>query len=437
MHQSLESWGRFPRVPQRAWVIPDRWSSLPGTSGPVLPRGNGRSYGDSCLNGDGALLVTRRLDHFIAFDAETGVLHCESGVTLGEILRVFVPRGWFLPVLPGTEFVTVGGAIANDIHGKNHHTMGSFGCHVESFILLRSDGSERSCCAAGGDPLFAATLGGLGLTGLITRAALRLRPVGSAWMHGESLRFANLEEFFELSASSQSAYEYCVAWIDCLANPRKGTPGVLTRGNHCGADEARILDPPGSGRLGIPFLPPVSLVNPLTLRAFNSLYLRRQPAGARPFRKHYAPFFFPLDSILNWNRMYGPRGFLQHQCVVPAAAARATVGELLARIAAGRQGSFLAVLKEFGPRESGGLLSFARPGVTLALDFPLRGPRTFALLDELDAVVVAAGGAVYPAKDARMSGDTFRRSFPRWREFLSYIDPRFSSSWSRRVLGNP
>ncbi|WP_202840065.1 FAD-binding oxidoreductase [Luteimonas saliphila] len=424
------SWGGYPRAPQHELVaVRDRSATLPVFRGLALAYGNGRSYGDSCLNPGGTLLLTRGMDRYIALDVENGTLDCESGVLLSEIQRLVVPRGWCLPVMPGTLQVTVGGAIANDVHGKNHARMGSFGDHVVEFELLRSDGSRRLCRQDVERDWFRATVGGLGLTGLITRAVLRLRPIRGATLDACVQRFGNLAGFFSL-AGEHARREYSVAWVDSLAGGKS-----LGRGVFMAADHAAGTGPPSQRALAVPVTPPFSLVNPMSLRAFNALYYRRGPL--RPSRRQLSlpSFFQPLDRIAHWNRMYGPHGFLQHQCVIPPAQAEPAIAELLDRIAASKTGSFLVVLKQFGERHGPGLLSFCRPGTTLAMDFPFRGRRTLDLLDQLDRIVVAAGGAIYPAKDARMSPSTFAASFPRLAEFDGYRDPRFSSGLWRRVMG--
>ncbi|QWT18701.1 FAD-binding oxidoreductase [Bacillus sp. NP157] len=417
-------------------VLPlsDRHAPLPASERKMLPLGNARSYGDSCLNDGGVLLATRGLDHFIAFDPATGVVTCEAGVLFSDILDLAVPQGWFLPVTPGTRFVTVGGAIANDVHGKNHHRLGTIGHHVLAFELLRTDGSRRLCSPSENVDWFHATLGGLGLTGVVTWASIQLRRIPGPWIATESHKFGDLNGFFELSGASDRDYEYTVAWIDCLARGTALGRGLFSRANHAPSfPDARPSAP--AGHLAMPVTPPFSLVNNLSLRAFNQLYFHKQRRKLVHATTHYQPFFYPLDGISQWNRMYGPRGFLQYQCVVPPAVARDAVRNLIAAIARAGAGSFLAVLKQFGDRPSVGMLSFARPGATLALDFPFQGKKTLDLLDRLDAITAEAGGAVYPAKDARMSADHFRAYFPAWESFQAFIDPGMSSSFWRRVAG--
>ncbi|MET4598332.1 MULTISPECIES: FAD-binding oxidoreductase [Stenotrophomonas] len=430
-----QSWGRYPRVEQRIIPVLDRNGALPLPSdgGTVLAHGNGRSYGDSCLNPGATLLTSRNLDRFIDFDPATGVVRCEAGVTLADILDIALPRGWFLPVTPGTRYATVGGAIGNDVHGKNHHRAGTFCHHVRCIELLRSDGSRQQLTPADSSGLFAATAGGLGLTGFITWVELQLRRVPGPWIETESIRFDNLDEFFELSRDSAEGFEYTVAWIDCLAKGANLGRGHFLRGDHAPGD-AQAATPSSAPRRSMPLVPPVSLVNRLTLRPFNTLYYWRQPARHARQISHYQSYFYPLDGINHWNRMYGPRGFLQHQCVLPPATARDATAALLAEIARSGRGSFLAVLKEFGDRPSPGLMSFPRPGTTLALDFPNDGPDLLKMLDRLDRIVSDAGGAVYPAKDARMSGALFRQAYPAWEAFSRFIDPRFSSGFWRRVM---
>jgi FAD/FMN-containing dehydrogenase len=432
----VSSWGHV-RGGHHSLVTPhsrsDRFPALPPAT-TALPFGNGRSYGDSCLNSGGVLLQTRRLDRFIHFDASEGVLTCEAGVLLGDILGLIVPRGWFLPVVPGTQHVTVGGAIANDVHGKNHHRAGTFGSHVCSLELLRSSGERLSCSSAENPDWFAATIGGLGLTGLIVSAQLRLRPVVGAWMDVETIRYGDCKEFFTLSEKSDASHEYAVAWIDCLARGSQLGRGLFQRANHASRGDAVVRR--GGVPLGVPFTPPLSLVNPVSLRIFNTLHYRRAPPQSLALR-HFQSFFFPLDSLRNWNRLYGPRGFYQYQCVLPSVTARDALTELLTRITESGLGSFLAVLKQCGAAVSPGMLSFPRPGVTLALDFPNRSARTAALLERLDEVVDGAGGCLYPAKDARMSAALFQRGYPRWREFSAFIDPCCSSDFWRRVAAQP
>jgi FAD/FMN-containing dehydrogenase len=427
MADPYASWGLYPTLPQRAIALSWRDQAFPTVAGQVLPRGNGRSYGDCCLADGGTLIDARGLDRLIAFDAEAGRLTCEAGVLLGDILDFAVPRGWFLPATPGTRLVTVGGAIANDVHGKNHHRRGSFGNSVLSFELARSDGRRIRCTHEEESELFQATIGGLGLTGLILSAELQLVPVDGAWLDVETLRFEDLGSFFVLSAESDATHEYTVAWIDCLATGGALGRGIFTRANHARASGGRA---PGAPRR-IPLTPPVSPINALTLRAFNELYYRL-PRAPRSLQ-HYRTHLYPLDALLDWNRLYGPRGFLQHQCVVPEASAAEAMRAILGAIAEAGTGSMLAVLKMFGSMPGRGLLSFPRPGATLALDFPFRGTPTLALLDRLDRIVVDAGGAVYPAKDARMSGETFRRGFPSWEKLETMRDPKIMSAFWRRV----
>lgn len=427
-----QSWGRYPRTSQRLQYITDRTAAWPDFDGMALPQGNARSYGDSCLNPGGTLLASANIDRFIRFDQATGELDCEAGVTLAEIIDLVLPYGWFLPSTPGTQFVTIGGAIANDVHGKNHHRIGSFGHHVAGFELIRSDGTRRWCAPGIDDPWFSATVGGLGLTGIITWARLRLRRVPGPNLETENIRFGNLDEFFALSAESAATHEYSVAWIDCLARGNRLGRGHFTRADH--APGIATERPPGRrSTRTVPFTPPLSLVNQLTLAPFNALYYHRQRSARKRALVNYSGFFYPLDAILEWNRIYGPNGFLQHQCVLPPGEARLAIAELLREIAHSGEGSFLAVLKEFGDRQSLGLMSFPRPGTTLALDFPNRGPSTFRLLERLDRIVLAAGGAIYPAKDARMSKAMFETSFPNLARFRQFVDPTLSSGLWRRV----
>ena len=439
------SWGRVQRVEHPALGLHSRHAPLPlpEGDGSVLPFGNGRSYGDSNLNPGGALLLAGQLDRFIDFDPHTGLLRCEAGVLLSTILRLVVPQGWFLPVTPGTQFVTVGGAIANDVHGKNHHVAGSFGNHVTQLELLRSDGSRRVCSATQHADWFAATVGGLGLTGLITWAEIQLRRVVNPYMDTETIRFDSPEAFFELSQASERDHEYTVAWIDCAFTGKRLGRGLFSRANHApAAMDLSVLPPSLPSSVGepsrrVPFTPPISLINTLSLKAFNTLYFHKQRAEVVRAVQHYRPFFYPLDALLEWNRIYGPPGFHQYQCVIPPDDALAVTRRLLHTIAHSGQGSFLAVLKHFGAPPSCGMLSFPQPGTTLALDFPNVGPRLHRLFEELDRIVLAAGGRLYAAKDGRMGAALFQAGYPRWREFADYVDPRFSSGLWRRVSETP
>ena len=429
------SWGRVFSPSQLVQGMRDRTAplELPAGGKSLLAYGMGRSYGDSCLNDGNTLVRARDLDRLIAFDAATGTLRCEAGVLLSEIVEFALPRGFFLPVTPGTKFVTLGGAIANDVHGKNHHRAGSMGHHAPRFELLRSDGSRRVCSLTENADLYRGTIGGLGLTGLITWADIRLAKVKGPWVRQNAVRFASLDEFFSLCEPLEREHSLVVAWLDC-ASPRPGhTRGIFFAGDH---DER--ADPlPKSARRRFPVKPPFSLVNGFTMRAFNEIYYRMPRGNGAATLVRYDAFFYPLDGWQDWNRIYGPRGFFQYQCVVPEGAdGREALKELLARISASAEGSFLGVLKRFGAMASVGMMSFPRPGYTLALDFPNRGRNTLALLEALDGVVIAAGGRVYPAKDSRMSAASFRAFYPAWESFSSFIDPRFSSSFWRRVTGD-
>lgn len=434
--ERYQSWGRHPRAAPSA-VIPIFWrSDRPFERGtpPFLAYGMGRSYGDVCLNGGGTLLTVRTLDRFIALDEERGLLTCEAGVTLGEILDLIAPRGFFLPVVPGTQHVTVGGAIANDVHGKNHHRMGTFGAHVDSLELLRSDATRRTCSPGENGELFAATVGGLGLTGVILSATLRLRRLepGFLQVRAETVPIRDLEDFFGRAKESDAASEFWVAWIDCLASGPVAGRGLLHRG-----DWAASSAPPRSrrrSRLSVAFDLPASTLNRVTVSTFNRLYRAVGRATPGPRLRPWERFLFPLDGIAHWNRLYGKAGLLQFQCCVPHAAAPVALREMLGAVARAGEGSFLAVLKNVGSAASPGLLSFPREGVTLALDFPNRGERTARLLRTLHEMVAAHEGRLYPAKDAHMSGDWFRRQYadvlPRFR---AQLDPAFSSSFWRRV----
>lgn len=403
-----------------------------GTVGPeqLLGYGNGRSYGDSCLNMSGTLVDMRTSNALLSFDPESGILEAEAGMMLSEIIEAGSRDGWFPAVVPGTRFVTLGGAIANDIHGKNHHLRGTFGKHVESLRLLRSDGVVRECSRTENVELFSATIGGMGLTGLILSARLRLMKVPSLDIEENVIPFGSIAEYLEIAPSVDEANEYAVAWVDQMSKGGKTGRGVLLAGNHSavGGSNARA----GRRLLTVPFRPPVNLLSRPFLRAFNELY--RRGKGRAPHRiSRWASFFFPLDGVGNWNRLYGPRGLLQHQSVVPEAEAATVLPRLFAATHAAGQGSFLTVLKRFGAIASPGMLSFPRPGYTLTLDFPNRGAATLALLAELDRITVEAGGAVNPYKDARMSAETFHASFANWGRLEALRDPAFMSDFWRRT----
>ena len=442
---SSEAGAYIPKTPQRAVRL--QWQPLqcpaPVHGTTVLPYGNGRSYGDSCLNSSGTLIDMRSMNRFIAFDREQGLITAQPGVLLRDVLDLIVPAGWFLPVSPGTALATLGGALANDVHGKNHHRDGTFGCFVTRFSLMRSDGQVFECSSRDNAELFAATIGGLGLTGLVTELTIRLLPVNSPYLDVRYDTFNGLEEFAALSVSRKTDYQYTVAWLDCASGGSRFARGVFMSANHAEcvqgeAAESKSAKAATVSRSAITF--PVNLpawvLNAYSIKAFNTVYFgRHRWLHGKTVHQHYQPFFYPLDAINRWNRIYGAGGFHQFQFVVPLSS-MAVMEEVLKRIVQSGMGSFLAVLKEFGSVPSPGLLSFPREGYCLALDFANRGDRTRRLIQELDSLVMAAGGAVYPAKDQLMSKTTFQRSFPEHEQFAQWIDPGFSSDFWERVNAN-
>jgi FAD/FMN-containing dehydrogenase len=399
----------------------------------MLPVGLGRSYGDVCLLDRGALLNTRGLARLIGFNADTGLLRCEAGVSLAELLDFAVPRGWFLPVTPGTKYVTVGGAIANDIHGKNHHVAGTFGRHVPRFELARSDGSRMECSPTENPEWYQATIGGLGLTGLITWAEIQLRPIVSRKMDYRGIKFNGIEEFLSIT-KAYGMVEYTVAWIDCVSEGRNFARGIFMQGEHSRIPEKLSLS--GEPRLSVPMNLPAALLNRLTVSAFNTAYYHKQIGRQVTALMDYEPFFYPLDKVLYWNRIYGREGMLQFQCVLPERDDPRGIVEILRTITASGLASFLAVIKVFGDVPSPGLLSFPRPGITLALDFPVRDEITFALVDRLAEITLEHGGCMYPAKDARMTPHQYQTFYPQWRQFAGFIDPAFNSAFWQRVTAN-
>jgi len=433
--KNYQSWGRYPQInkdKQDVYHVYSDSFSFPdlneNDSASFLAYAQGRSYGDVCLNENGILLDTQHLDQFIDYDKEKGILRCEAGVTFETILQLIIPHNWFLPVTPGTKYISVGGAVANDVHGKNHHKVGTFGRHILKLELLRSSGERIICSPTENTELFNATIGGLGLTGLINWVEFSLKKIPGSNIEQETFRFNNLNEFYKLSDDSNNNWEYTVAWIDCLASGDELGRGLFMRGNHCPSNTRHKFTP---AKFSVPFNAPGFLLNKYTVRAFNHLYFKK------PIKQYskidYNPFFYPLDAISNWNKLYGRKGFMQYQCVIPNEHREMAMTEMLSVISESGQASFLTVLKEFGDIKSPGMLSFPRPGITLALDFPNRGQVTLELLNRLDNITLKYSGSVYPAKDARMSAESFAKYYPNWKEFEQYIDPHFSSSFRRRV----
>lgn len=434
----LSGWGNYPRVEARCRRVRGAAQVLTAIAEEpsLIARGNGRSYGDAAINQQ-ATLEMRPSDRILAFDQAGGVLTCEAGILLADIIETFLPRGWFIPVTPGTKFVTLGGMIAADVHGKNHHVAGSFGNHVLSLDLALADGTVVRCTRDENPELFAATCGGMGLTGIIVSASVRLIPVETTLIRQETLRANDLAEVMgQFEESSGSTYS--VAWIDCLAQGGRLGRSILYRGEHALAAEMSggrpALAPIHKRTRRIPVDFPAFTLNRWSVKAFNELYYRTNKAGTALI--DYETFFYPLDAILDWNRIYGRPGFVQYQCVLPKASSRAGMTALLNRIAASGQGSFLAVLKLFG-KGSDSPLSFPMEGYTLALDFRA-SPAVFSLLLELDAIVIDHGGRLYLAKDARMGASMLARGYPgldSFRTLCQRIDPggKFGSLQSQRL----
>ncbi|HUY91183.1 MAG TPA: FAD-binding oxidoreductase [Pirellulales bacterium] len=441
----LTGWGNGPSQRCLVWEPRDRSQCAAalasGGSNNYIARGLGRSYGDPAVNGGQGVLLSSRLRRMLVFDPASGRLTCEAGVSLAEIIDVFLPRGWFLPVTPGTKFVTVGGAIAADVHGKNHHRDGSLGNFLDEFSLLGADGVVRNCSRLENADLFWATLGGMGLTGVILQASIRLRKVDSAYVEVCYRRARDLDEALGLFEGGDADYRYSVAWIDCLARGGRLGRSVVMQANEAapgavlkefGGDP---LAPPRRPHKSVPCHLPAGALNPWTVAAFNKLYYAAHRNSVRLV--DYDRFFYPLDAVSHWNRIYGKRGFVQYQILLPRETSRAGLVSILERLVGSRRASFLAVLKSSGAA-SPSPLSYLFPGHTLALDLPNTGDDLVRLMHELDDALVAFGGRVYLAKDSVTRKEAFAAMYPRLPEFLnlkSRIDPegRFSSSQARRL----
>lgn len=441
VHEELAGWGNYPRLDCRTQKPRSARDVADALSSGVIARGLGRSYGDPALRCDGLVLDMTGLDGYLAFDAQTGVLKAEAGVSLGQVIETFAPRGWFPPVTPGTKFVTLGGCIANDIHGKAHHRDGCFSTCVRSMDVMLADGSVVTASRDENADLFWASFGGMGLLGVILTVTMQLKTIATTYFEQVPVVVRDLDELLDALDHYDSKYPYSVAWIDSLATGRRLGRGVLTCGDHAPLDALsgrRRRDPlavTAPSPLKVPFEMPSWTLNGASIRVLNTVLDQVQSHGASI--AHYEKFFFPLDFVGDWNRGYGARGFTQYQFVIPLDDGRRRIREILEAIATSGQAPFLNVLKKFGPENPHTMLSFPFEGYTFAIDFPIRDGLE-ALTRRLDAMVLDAGGRLYLGKDAFLDASTFARMYPKldaWREIKAKYDPetRFCSALSKRV----
>ncbi len=432
---NYESFGRYPKATPKEVINlfwkGDELNLIRSIESDILAIGNAKSYGDSCLISNGTAIKCNGLNHIISFDEHSGIIKCEAGFTFEQALEFLVPRGWFLPVTPGTKYVTIAGAVANDIHGKNHHIAGTFGCHITEFSILRSDGNYYTCSPMQNTELFNATIGGLGLTGLINWVEFKCLKIKNPFIDYESIKFKNLNSFFDLNIESEKSFDYTVSWIDCTTSGKNMGRGLYMRGNH-NKTLSNPSKPFADKTLPFPFDAP--FINKLSVKSFNFLYYNKQFSKNLKSIIHYNPFFYPLDAVDGWNKAYGKNGFLQYQFVIPFENDKIILNSILKEIVDSGKSSFLTVLKSFGKIKSPGLLSFPQSGITMAIDFRIDGLKTFDLLKKIDIIVKNAGGRIYPAKDARMSGNDFKSFYPNLDEFCRLIDPKFTSDFWKRVM---
>ncbi|MDD4736837.1 MAG: FAD-binding oxidoreductase [Kiritimatiellae bacterium] len=438
MKRKTANWGNYPTIEADVLTLRNQRQAneFIHRDGPMIARGLGRCYGDSALSE--TILSTESCNNLLAFDSEKGILTCEAGVSLANILDVFTPRGWFLPVTPGTKFVTIGGAIAADVHGKSS---GSFCDYVLSMQVMKADGEILTCSKTENAEFFETTRGGMGLTGLILQATIQLIPVETAYIREETVQCKDLDSVMDLF-DHMGKWTYSVAWIDCVATGKNMGRSVMMRGEHARradlVNSTQRRDPlnfHGLPKLDVPIMFPNFALNNLSVKAFNMAYYHKCPKGAHEHIVNYDAFFYPLDFVNNWNRIYGRRGFTQYQFLLPMESSYEGLPVLLEKISSCGLGSFLAVLKKFGPHES--FISFPKPGYFLALDFPIT-KKLFALLDEFDKLVLKYGGRLYLAKDVRMKPEMFFKGYENADTFCERIkqwDPqqKFQSLQSRRL----
>lgn len=437
MKKTIANWGNYPvmETEEKTFSFAEQLNETLLHSDKIIARGNGRCYGDASLSEN--TISTLKYDKILSFDTEKGIFECQSGLTLDKILEVIVPKGWFLPVTPGTKFITIGGAIASDVHGKNHHVDGCFSHHVLEMDVLLADGKTITCSSTQNSDLFWATCGGMGLTGIITRATFDLKKIESSYIKQKQIKAKNLEEIIQLFEEYKH-YTYSVAWIDCLKKGKHFGRSILMLGEHAkieDLDEKKKKDPlqlPKKKQIAFPFNLPSFVLNQFTVKAFNFLFYGKNLKREINNVVSYEPFFYPLDAILHWNRGYGKKGFVQYQFVLPLESKQGLI-EILKRISDKGLGSFLAVLKVFGKQDD--LISFPKEGYTLALDFPVRNG-LFEFLDELDELVLQHGGRLYLSKDARMKSEIFWRSYSnanRFKELVKKYNPDFKINSTQAI----
>ncbi len=433
----VSNWSNYPKVKANytSFTSLSDLTAIIAQEEDLIARGNGRCYGDASLNEN--IVSCLSFNKFLFFDKANGVIEVQAGVLLDDILKVIVPSGWFLPVTPGTKFISIAGAVASDVHGKNHHVDGSFSNHIISMSIMLADGQVVSCSSSYNSDLFWATCGGMGLSGIILTVRFSLKPIKSSFISKTTIRAQSLDEILDLFEEKKES-TYSVAWIDCLKGGKNFGRSLLMMGEHYDNNEERKLKQPfklhAEPRLSIPFHFSGFVLNKYSIKLFNTMYYHKTIAKTKESTSHYDGFFYPLDGILSWNKMYGKKGFAQYQFVIPMKE-RKGLELILKKIQERGMGSFLAVLKVFG--EQNDLISFPMKGYTLALDFAIND-KLFSFLDELDQMVLDYGGRIYLTKDSRMSKDVFWKGYPRAKEFVEIIkkynpDSKINSMLSKRL----